>query len=413
MGTTTVRERVLNYGNYSGDHFYITHHPQVISLTGKQRTVSEGHFWPPRHVKGGDAGGPFLTQRNRLLHAGASGFSQHFNAPGAGEDYIGHMLPSYQSSAGAGYLAPSTDDELVVYGTKAIALARPVAPLSGFGVTLGELRNEGLPQMIGHNLKEILRGFRHIPKAGSKEFLNWEFGWRPLWSDVMKTVKNVQHSDRIITQLYRDSGKPVRRRITLPMESSVTVTNLDDGVGVSSYPPWPAGSFTGYAGTRGVTDKTVTTTRDLWFSGSFTYFIPRDDSILSRSKRYLMEANRIAGLRPDPELLWNLAPWTWLTDWMLNTGDVIANATSFAIDGLVMNYGYMMEHKQERTEYSTRTSFSSGAVFSSSQAWLRESKRRIRATPYGFGLNPSTFTSKQWAILAALGISRKPYSISN
>jgi hypothetical protein len=408
MSTTTVRERVLNYGNYVGNYFYITNRTFAISLTGKQRTVSEGHFWPSRKVKGGDAGGPFLTQRNRLLHAGASGYSDHFNAPGAGESYSGYLLPSYQSSAGASYLAPSSDDELVVVGTKLISLARPVAPLSGFGVTLGELRNDGLPHLVGHNLKEILKNFRSVPKAGSKEYLNWEFGWKPLWSDVMKTIKNVQRSDAIITQLYRDSGKPVRRRIGLPMESETVVTELDDGVGVSIYPPWPAGNFTGYAGVRGVTRKTVTTTRDLWFSGSFTYFIPRDDSILSKSKRFLLEANRVAGLRPDPELLWNLAPWTWLSDWFLNTGDIIANVTSYALDGLVMNYGYQMEHKQERTEFSTRTSFSSGAIFDSSQAWLRESKRRIRATPFGFGLNPSTFTSKQWAILAALGISRGP-----
>jgi hypothetical protein len=35
MSTTTVRERVLNYGNYVGNYFYITNRTFAISLTGK------------------------------------------------------------------------------------------------------------------------------------------------------------------------------------------------------------------------------------------------------------------------------------------------------------------------------------------------------------------------------------------
>jgi len=345
-----------------------------------------------------------------LLRSGAGGITVSHPAPGScDESYNGIALPTNNQSIGPNYLGPSTDDELVVYGTRLIALARPVAPLSGVGVTLGELRNDGLPHMIGHSLKEILSNFRKVPKAGSQEFLNWEFGWKPLWSDVMKTVKNVQHSHKIITQLYRDSGKPVRRRIALPMSKEVSVGPT---LGHNYY-CWPGQYMTAYLLDQGFCQTTVTTTVDLWFSGSFTYFIPHDDSILSKSRRFLMEANRIAGLRPDPELLWNLAPWSWLSDWFINTGDVIANATSYALDGLVMNYGYQMEHKKEVTDIFNHTSFEDGAGFNSFQSWSRESKRRIRATPFGFGLNPSVFTPKQWAILAAIGISRGPNTLSN
>jgi hypothetical protein len=35
-----------------------------------------------------------------------------------------------------------------------------------------------------------------------------------------------------------------------------------------------------------------------------------------------------------------------------------------------------------------------------------ERKERIKATPFGFGLVDSDFTNRQWAILAALGITR-------
>jgi len=412
MGTTSTRQRRIDYGKFSGTYTSggCVKSVKEITLFGQQKTTSEGHFWPSRKVTGGDQGGPFLSQKNGLLRSGAGGITVSHPAPGScDESYNGIALPTNNQSIGPNYLGPSTDDELVVYGTRLIALARPVAPLSGVGVTLGELRNDGLPHMIGHSLKEILSNFRKVPKAGSQEFLNWEFGWKPLWSDVMKTVKNVQHSHKIITQLYRDSGKPVRRRIALPMSKEVSVGPT---LGHNYY-CWPGQYMTAYLLDQGFCQTTVTTTVDLWFSGSFTYFIPHDDSILSKSRRFLMEANRIAGLRPDPELLWNLAPWSWLSDWFINTGDVIANATSYALDGLVMNYGYQMEHKKEVTDIFNHTSFEDGAGFNSFQSWSRESKRRIRATPFGFGLNPSVFTPKQWAILAAIGISRGPNTLSN
>jgi len=41
-----------------------------------------------------------------------------------------------------------------------------------------------------------------------------------------------------------------------------------------------------------------------------------------------------------------------------------------------------------------------------SQTFVTEVKKRVKATPYGFGLDPDAYTGRQKAILAALGISR-------
>jgi hypothetical protein len=40
-----------------------------------------------------------------------------------------------------------------------------------------------------------------------------------------------------------------------------------------------------------------------------------------------------------------------------------------------------------------------------------EQKRRIKSTPFGFGLSPGSFTARQWSILAALGMTRGPRSL--
>jgi hypothetical protein len=40
-----------------------------------------------------------------------------------------------------------------------------------------------------------------------------------------------------------------------------------------------------------------------------------------------------------------------------------------------------------------------------SQTFGTIQKIRRKATPYGFGLNPNTFSTRQWAIIAALGLT--------
>jgi hypothetical protein len=43
-----------------------------------------------------------------------------------------------------------------------------------------------------------------------------------------------------------------------------------------------------------------------------------------------------------------------------------------------------------------------------SSLYRSERKERWKATPYGFGLNMAGFTDQQWAILAALGMTKSP-----
>jgi len=38
-------------------------------------------------------------------------------------------------------------------------------------------------------------------------------------------------------------------------------------------------------------------------------------------------------------------------------------------------------------------------------SYYSEKKERIRASPYGFGRTPGSFSDRQWSILTALGMS--------
>jgi len=133
------------------------------------------------------------------------------------------------------------------------------------------------------------------------------------------------------------------------------------------------------------------------------------DSLEDRLARYSLEARKLLGISLTPETLWNLAPWTWAVDWMGDIGTLLHNAALFGQpDSLVMQYGYVMSHTvTERTEVLTGFLTKSG-LSSTSMVYGIETKTRRQATPFGFGVLATSFSAKQWAILAALGISSGP-----
>jgi len=122
------------------------------------------------------------------------------------------------------------------------------------------------------------------------------------------------------------------------------------------------------------------------------------------------KANHLLGLDLTAEVLWNLAPWSWLSDWVANTGDNISNASAFQQDGLVLRYGYLMVHRET---YQTRRmdavyDVRGNALLPGSIVLTTTSKTREPATPYGFGIDTSSFTGHQWGILGALGMTKAP-----
>lgn len=156
-----------------------------------------------------------------------------------------------------------------------------------------------------------------------------------------------------------------------------------------------------------------TTTRRSWFSGAFTYALPKGWHSAGGLGRLRREADRL-GLDPDLDTIWNAAPWTWAVDWVTNVGDLITNVNDIAKYGLVVQYGYVMTHtKVTRTYTSTDWYTRMGPVGSSRNVpappvtLVTEEKVRTPATPFGFGVDTSSLDAMQYSILAALGLSRR------
>ncbi len=304
----------------------------------------------------------------------------------------------------------SSDSQLRNWGTVAVDRVSPVNSIASVATTLGELRNEGLPALVGMQLHKnrpprnpsVADAQKTAQSAGS-EFLNWQFGIAPLLGDLDNFVKAVSQSGKILRQLERDSGRVVRRRYRFPLESETVRLNP---VNSQQWPTLPSSATP--TSDIGVRSTNIVIKRERWFSGAFTYYLPNGGSTFDRVARGYLEAEKLFGTSPDLETIWNLTPWSWASDWAFNTGSVLANLTDAAQYGLVMPYGYIME--TTTSEYQT-VNVGPSYYGVPGNAWpltvRRTVKKRLRASPFGFGLTWDGLDTVQKAILVALGITRQ------
>jgi hypothetical protein len=365
-------------------------------------TVSEGHPFRSRSGKIRDLGGPFFTEKSYVVKPENSrvDFSQtygNFNDGQITDKYSGNVLPIAPVA-----FPPSirtSDDDLDELGATAIARCKPDNSVASLSTFLGETFREGLPHLLGSRTWESRT--LSARNAGD-EYLNAQFGWKPLVSDITKFGNAVTHLDKVLAQYERDAGKLVRRKYYFPLKKSVS----DSVIKTGAFPYGPIQNDQRVQ-TYGTVVRRRETLQRQWFSGAFTYYLPSGYDSRNKLSRMALLADRL-GLSLTPDTLWNLAPWSWAVDWFSNTGDVISNVTSFKADGLVLWYGYIMETSIVTDTYSMDDFRFTGSDFRVPRLTVvTETKVRRRADPYGFGVHWDTLSTFQLSILSALGITRR------
>lgn len=425
--TTRQRDRLLRRDDWQGwrpSSSGVKYETGTVKIWGRQLTVSEGHQWEARpHYTGEDIGGDFFTVQRRFRDDRGETDShqpQHSIGPikrsvdNQYTRYIGPLYPLSPYSTPVGFAnkfppdLSSSDAEMDAIGTTAIARCKPTSSPANLSVAIGELVKDGIPSLIGSSLwKSRLKDIRQY----GGEYLNVVFGWQPLIADIKDTYKAVKNLDDLMKQYERDSGRLVRRRYDFPEERSLELTDITPVGGADIYQGdrvIPA-SFDVDGNGRSV--RSLTREREIirnrWFSGAFTYYLPDDYSSRTALQQNLHLGSKLLGLELTPEVLWELTPWSWAADWVTNAGDVFSNVSDFASDGLVLRYGYVMEHTIIRDTYTnTGANLKCCGRRPITMTLVTEVKQRRRATPFGFGLDENSFTSRQKAIIAALGITR-------
>lgn len=298
---------------------------------------------------------------------------------------------------------PMSDSDMRSKGTTAISRVLPTNPSFNLAQALGEAR-EGFPRLVLSGL--LKKQTKRALNAGD-EYLNVEFGWKPLVNDIKNLCHTVKHHSEIMRSYKKHSDTKLIRRYEHPIVNTSQVFTYNGTALVWS------GSYQ----KSGVATILKQTKSASWFEGCFRYHIPIPDTTMGKLGEYSSEANKLLGLRLTPELVWNLTPWTWMADWFGNTGDVLRNISALGHDGLAMQYGYFMASSDDVIDMRhTHTDYNGfmGNGPAGSTVFVSH-KKRLPATPFGFDVALESLSRTQVAVLAALGLSRggRPWTEKN
>lgn len=436
------REKVVQYYlKFKGRRRHYLNPEEVIAY--KAHYAQRGQHPPGLFAKVGYtntwvSGGPFakiMYDRHERFVVRGKGTYINLEIKPYEAKYVGGFLPLSFGPACpsapdlySGYQAKiqvpqNLHEGLEALGAKGWNKARPRTSVADLPTFIGELKD--LPGMLRqsakgfHDLWSSIVGrnksplsLDKVPRKASEHFLNHAFGWAPFVSDLIKFHEVHQNLDAHITQLVRDNGQWVKRRRRIEETTEIQSMSVHPGTTAAVIPgalhDW---MYKPQNGLKGKTNYWVEETSTVWFVGRFKYYVPRPpDSPDTRDYNRVMDMLRLYGVKLSPSVIWNLTPWSWLTDWFGNAGDVVDNITAQNTDNLAAKYAYIMRHKH--TSYvNDSTIYLHGAGSDGVRCtWSTrlDTKARVEASPFGFGLTGGGIDSPyRAAILGALGLTRR------
>lgn len=374
---TRIDGEVHGYGSLPGS--------MHAEFTGTTNMVSFDHhrYSHPPHYR---SGGAWTLKSTR--HKVGSAKIHKTNGAGTAVLFSGTAVTRHATTTAAP--KPLSDDALDAKGATAMARVLPTNPNAELATLLGETFKEGVPNAIG---AQSLKSRANVARGAGGEYLNVQFGWLPLVSEVRALADSTKRSTEIWRKHLQDANKDIHRSYDEP--DITTVSSTTGGVG---------GAPTG-AGIIWTSTTTITRVTKSWNEFAFRYHIPMGDDFKSQMERTLAKANKLYGVSLTPEVLWNLAPWSWGVDWFTNTGDVLRNMSALQSDTLLLLYGYSM-YSEVVTTSTQGTCVVNGKTYRSSLTTVETSKQRRPANPYGFGVAGMALSQSQKAIVAALAASR-------
>jgi len=258
-------------------------------------------------------------------------------------------------------------------------------------------------------------------QAIAGEYVGVNFALLPLISDIMAIVETLEKAQLKVDQYMRDSHRGVRRSMVLSKTRKVESfdgTELSDKGRITA----DGAVYPFRIGSGSYSDQSVQVSNlksrlvmvkeeKIWFSGSFTYYAQQSTSDMKKVfDEHMKKKNLLFGEGLTSEALWQLAPWSWLTDWFFDLQSSISAHRRMSDDSLVLNYGYLMCETVYRATQESWFDVPPGSNLrfnsvSSTVSSVR--KERHRANPYGFGIKtPGGLNARQGAILTAIGITR-------
>jgi len=230
-------------------------------FTETSDTISHPISYPKDLGTMHDVGGPWLLTRDSYSYQLGKILNQSFK----GSDSVISSGPGFQT-----HPSPPSDASLYPKGANAISLCIPTNPIEPGYTFLSETLSDGIPSLFG------VQTWKHrteVAHSAGGEYLNYQFGWLPLISDMRGFAKAIKEHNNALQQLRDGSGKTTRVGMQFPQSqtsnSGDTSMLLHKG-GNSGVSTAASGSFY------------QSQTSNTWFKGAFTYHLPIGKGQLQR-----------------------------------------------------------------------------------------------------------------------------------
>lgn len=293
--------------------------------------------------------------------------------------------------------------------------------------SLGELRD--FPAM----LRATKIPSFHSVAATAGQYLNMVFGLQPTLSDLKKTAETVVKAGPILGDYIRQERVRTRRQGTRILgsysNSGVTGFFASGTAPVSlSFGPMSArvaylvpGSPSGFDDVlKAQVAWSVAARRRLVTSSTYEYYIPQPSGVHGRLRRYVQLAERLAGSGLGADTIYDLTPYSWLVDWFVDVGGLISYQQN-VVDNQLVSVRKSISVIEEisgsaslsHVDYDRNTIVGAWRLKepihldSGGEATIRWKKlHREKGNPYSITPAWTGFSRQQWAILAAMGLSR-------
>jgi len=270
--------------------------------------------------------------------------------------------------------------------TQAIARTNPSRPLFNLPAWIGELKDlPGLFKIAGDTLL----------RKGANAFLSYQFGWRPLISDMNKAL-NFSSQFRSRAEEWRrlHSSGGLKRRINLGIQ---TVQSDPQNVVIHS------SNGLVVAKKRSITtSKTWATLRWRPDEGNLP---PTTKADSERYARALLGA----GVSGFTQAAWQLMPWSWMIDWFGNIGDYLqATDNTIGASSGVVN---VMTTTITNTEFTVLQDQTDSWILGGDGSCTLKTITRAQGSGPTITATLPNLSARQLSILGALGIQRVPRSL--
>lgn len=272
---------------------------------------------------------------------------------------------------------------------------KPHAELATFVAEMGDA-----PRSVATTLSN-LRG-----QKLSQGPINYQFGVAPAISEIKSLAKAVANSGSITNNFVRQSGRVIRRSRTWN-EQPRDSTHVYGGTVAVPRLGTPKINFTAQI----TLNRTVQ--RIHRAGAAYQYYVADPTGFMSRAKRFRQQADHLLGSNFDAATLWELTPWSWLTDWYTDIGGLIDYQESVVEDSLVLRGGFKSTIDRVVDTYevrvtSDRDSDPSWELSSPVKAFhvvSYERHERGKASPYAWSTDGEV-TPRRASIMTALGLAR-------